>query len=59
MEFKNKREVMRAYNRVFADMQKLLEKYGADSNEGQILNYLIVVELEEQLRYTLDEFEIN
>ena len=59
MEFKNKREVMRAYNRVFADMQKLLEKYGADSNEGQIINYLIVVELEEQLRYTLDEFEIN
>jgi hypothetical protein len=59
MEFKNKREVMRAYNRVFADMQKLLEKYGADSNEGQIINYLIVVELEEQLKYTLDNFEIN
>jgi hypothetical protein len=59
MEFKNKREVMRAYNRVFADMQKLLEKYGADSNEGQIINYLIVVELEEQLQYTLDNFEIN
>ena len=50
---------MRAYNRVFADMQKLLEKYGEDSNEGQIINYLIVVELEEQLRYTLDDFDLN
>jgi len=59
MEFKNKREVMHVYNRVFADMQKLLEKYGEDSNEGQIINYLIVVELEEQLKYTLDNFGIN
>jgi len=59
MEFKSKKEVMKAYNRVFADMQKLLEKYGEDSNEGQIVNYLIVVELEEQLQYTLDNYEIN
>lgn len=59
MEFKSKKEVMKAYNRVFADMQKLLEKYGEDSNEGQIVNYLIVVELEEQLQYTLDNYDIN
>ncbi len=59
MEFKNKKEVMKVYNRVHADLQKLLEKYGGDSNEGQIINYLIVVELEEQLQHTLDNFEIN
>jgi hypothetical protein len=59
VEFKNKKEVVKVYSRVHSDLQKLLQKYGEDSNEGQIINYLIVVELEEQLKHTLDNFEIN
>jgi hypothetical protein len=57
MEFKNKREVTATYRKVAKELQQLLDKYGEDSNEGQIINFLLEVELQDQYNYSLEEFD--